>query len=151
MSQAVVISGQPQSEREPVTGRRILLRELVVSLGIPISELERIHPSVRVAGGTTIMIIPKGFDHDWSSIPTLLKPVMGDDRLYDIAGIVHDWLYRIGIERRVADQVWLHVARSGERHVGPIRGWLGYAGLRLGGWAAYRRIRKQREASPVSA
>jgi len=150
MSQAVVIKGQPQSEREPTTGRRILLRNLIVSLGIVFPELKNFHASLSVAADTIIVIIPKGFDHDWSSIPTLLKPVMGDDRLYDIAGIVHDWLYRIGVQRRIADQIWRHVARSGERHVGPIRGWLGFAGLRLGGWVAYRQIRKQREASPVS-
>ncbi len=42
-----------------------------------------------------------------------------------------------------------HVARSGEG-VGPVRGFLGWAGLRLGGWVAYRQhARARRERGGV--
>ena len=140
MSTARLLSGQPATRRTP-EGRRVLLEPLVVDLGVLEFSLHEF-PSVAMSEmGATVITVPAGFDTDFSSIPVALAWVLGDWRKYDLAGVVHDWLYRIGADRLVADRVWRRVARSGDFAVGPVRGFLGWAGLRVGGWVAYRNLR----------
>ena len=147
MTTARLLSPRPLSEwRED--NRRVLQRDLVVDLGVVIPELWGF-PGVETEI-STIITIPAGFDHDGSSIPAalpvLLAWIMGDEDDYEIAGIVHDYLWRIGAPYAAANRVWRIVARSGRRHVGALQGFLGWAGLMLGGWASYRqRARERRE------
>jgi len=125
-----------RTERE-ADGRRVLLEPLVVDLGKRFKGLEGF-------ADEGIVTIPAGFDTDFSSIPAALQWMLGDYRRYDIAGVVHDWLYRVGAPRGAADAVWRHIARSGEYRVGPVRGIFGWAGLRMGGWRSYRSRQRER-------
>ena len=110
-------------------------------------------------------VVPAGFKTDYSSIPRLGRWLVRWSKV-DIAGTVHDWLYRdkyrnygfdsvfyllpfIGTDnegyeaRKDADWVWYLVALSGEHGANPLQAALGWAGLRLGGWIFWNRIRKQ--------
>lgn len=141
MISATVISGPLQDEREE-NGRRVLLRELIVSLNGSLPTLKGIK-GIRVLKRHTMITIPKGFDTDYSSIPWFALSIMGPWQDHDIAGVVHDYLYKKQAPRKVADQIWRITASSGKRHVGPIRGFLGYLGLRVGGWKAYNSYKKR--------
>lgn len=124
-------------------GRRKLQADLQVDLGVFVQELhawdargEHVWLS---AERTTVLCIPAGTTSDYSSIPSVLPQwVVGRWDQHDIAGFAHDWLYQLGAARAVADRVWRIIARSGDRHVNPVQGWLGWAGIRVGGWKAYR-------------
>jgi len=81
--------------------------------------------------------VPRCFETDFSSIPALARPWFRFDAV-DLAGCCHDLAYRVRVPRREADKIWQIVATSGNRHVSGPRGWLGWLGLRIGGWAAYK-------------
>jgi len=146
-----MISEPLQTERMD-DGRRLLLRDLIVGLGYVDPELVPFHDSKSGAAGLgprnsqygTIIRVPTGFDTDYSSVPVLGRLVMGRWDRHDIAGVVHDWLYRVGAPRSSADTAWRTIATSGTRRVGPVRGFLGWAGLRLGGWVSYRSRARER-------
>jgi len=133
------VIGEPLRTDRLHDGRRQLVRELVVDIGEDLP----IHADgfkVRATPRRIIAHVPKGFDTDYSSVPALARPVMGRWDRHDIAGVVHDFAYRRGVRRVLADRVWWIIARSGNRRLGPVRGFLGWTGLRLGGWLAYRKI-----------
>jgi hypothetical protein len=145
MTTARLISPQPLEQRRK-DGRRILQAPVVVDLGVTMPGLWGCDGvSVSEVGLRTVVTVPKGFDTDWSSIPIPALLIMGDSTRYDIAGIVHDWLYRVGAPRRESDRAWRLIARSGAQHVSAVRGFLGWAGLRIGGWVSYRRLAAARE------
>ena len=113
------------------SGRRKLIRNLVVELEV----------------GTTITV-PDGFETDFSSIPRFARSFFDWTRV-DIAGVVHDFLYwcpQEDIGRKGADAIWREIAGAGERHANWFQRWLGWTGLRVGGWRAFRNARKAREA-----
>jgi hypothetical protein len=89
------------------------------------------------SGATTIVTVPEGFETDFSSIPALARPLFRFDSV-DLAGCCHDLAYQIGIPRNTADRIWRIVARSGDRHVGNVRGSMGWIALRLFGGFAYK-------------
>jgi len=96
-------------------------------------------PGVSISDRQTMIVtVPAGFDTDFSSVPGWALSLMGEYDRHDLAGVIHDWLYRVRAPREAADRVWWIVARSGLRRVGPVRGWMGWVGLRLGGRLAYR-------------
>lgn len=147
MTWARVISEPIQSE-DLGDDRYRMLRALVVDLGLNFvagySGFR--HSEVKVGRPlSTIATVPKGFETDFSSIPLWSQPILlGPKSRYRVAGAVHDLAYLVGVPRRLADRIWRHVARSGEG-VGPVRGFLGWLGLRLGGWVAWRRHKRARE------
>ena len=141
---AKVVSEELQTKRTK-NGRRILLKALSVDIGELIVELAKWARKSRKK--TTIISVPAGFDTDFSSIPTFARSFMGRWDRHDIAGVVHDWLYREGAPRRESDRVWRIIATSGTRRVGPIRGFLGWSGLRIGAWVSYRRLARERETT----
>ena len=145
MTTARIISGPLQDERRD-DGRRVLLRSLAISLGVYMPELDRVPGVELVMWRDTIVTVPAGFDTDYSSIPRLALVIMGDWTRHDLAGVAHDWLYRTQAQRAAADRVWWIVARSGERHVDPVQGFLGWLGLRAGGWVAYRARGRERSS-----
>jgi hypothetical protein len=120
------------------TGRRVLAETVGVCLGRHVLDLGQVGGVEHHTSGTRIYV-PQGFEYDGASIPWFAEPVMGARELYEVAGLLHDALYRWQAPRGPSDYVFWLVARSGSRHVGPVRGWLGWAGLRVGGWVAYRR------------
>lgn len=111
--------GRLQIERLS-SGRRQLLREL------------------QYAVDNTVVTVPVGFVTDYSSIPFGFRWIMRWNRV-DVAGVVHDYLYRNPIYPRLkADWIWFKVARGGR---GPARAWphqaaAGLIALVLFGWWA---------------
>ena len=104
-------------------GRRKLLRPLKVDVG-------------PTANGQDIQTVPEGFSMDYSSLPWGLRWLVKWDRV-DIAGVVHDHLYRTAgsftwRSRWEADLVWFRLARSGGHRANWLQAALGFAGLYLG-------------------
>ena len=96
-----------------------------------ISAVSRTETQIRVGAG---------FKYDGASLPMLglVWLIAGSKEKYELAGLLHDKLYRVQAPRRAADYVFWLISRSGEEHIGPIRGWLTWAALRLFGGKAYR-------------
>jgi len=108
--------------------------------------------------------IPAGFETDFSSIPRHGRWLVRWSKV-DVAGVVHDWLYRekysncgadalwyllplIGNDneayqkRYEADRIWYLVALSGKHRANRFQAAAGWAGLRLGGWYFWNKVRK---------
>jgi len=130
------------------SGDRRLVREVVFvfddDVGIPGGEYD----GFEVENGCTKVTIPPCFVTDFSSIPAPAR-VLYRFSSVDLAGVCHDWAYRMGVNRRVADKCWMIVARSGDASVGAVRGRLGYLALRVGGWPAYNSNRKKRKRQVI--
>lgn len=126
-----------------VDGRRVLREPLHVDLGRRVLGLEqwavdrRLVSHVHYHVFSTAIVVPAGFDYDGASIPWWAHPIMGAKENFEVAGCLHDALYRWQAPRDLADLVFWLVARSGGKQVGPVRAWLGWAALRLGGEYAY--------------
>ena len=112
-------------------GNRVLIRNLVV----------------KPDDGAEIMV-PRGFETDFSSIPRCARSFIDWTRV-DVAGVVHDFLYwcpREDISRKRCDEIWRELAGAGEHHANGLQKWLGWAGLRLLGWWAHRKARIARQS-----
>jgi len=119
-------------------GRRRLVRDLVIDLGVTLEIGDDEYPAfTRSQAGTTVVTVPEGFITDFSSIPPFARAFYRFDSV-DLAGCCHDLAYRVGVPRPLADRIWEIVATSGRRRVGRVRGWLGWLGLRAGGWVGYK-------------
>ena len=71
------------------------------------------------------------FKTDYSSDPIGLL----DWSKVDVAGVVHDYLYRDpGTTRWQADWIWFKIARSGKWKCSLLTACLGWLGMRLFGW-----------------
>lgn len=119
------------------------MSDRLITLRLPNGRRRLLEPLIVRAAGRTITI-PAGFETDYSSIPLGFRNLIHWSRV-DIAGVAHDYLYSIGADRKQADTVWACVAQQGTHHANFVQAALGYAGLRVGGWWAYRQHRKQRE------
>lgn len=127
MAKTTLILGNLRTERLE-NGRRTLIR----SLGVQIGDEE--------------IIVPAGITTDFSSIPWWGRILVRWSRV-DIAGVVHDWLYQTAaMSRREADQRWRSVARAGDHRANAFQAWVGYIALRLGGWIAWNRHRRQNQS-----
>ena len=116
---------KPLQTERLANGRRRLLRDLVV-------EVDGEHHTV-----------PAGTETDFSTIPWFGRMLVHWSKV-DIAGVVHDWLYQTGdTSRRRADVVWRRVALAGDHHANAFQAWAGWAGLRIGGWYAWDRYRRE--------
>ena len=114
--------GPLQVERLP-NGRRKLLRDLCVDVS-------------PTGDGSNIITVCAGFRMDYSSFPWGLRWLVNWDRV-DIAGVVHDYLYRTSQSftyrtRWEADLVWFRLARSGGHCANWLQASLGLGGLYLG-------------------
>ena len=110
-------NGPLKVARQP-NGQRVLLKPLLYSV-----RLTRIGP----------ILVPGGFPTDYSSDPIGLM----DWSTVDIAGVVHDWLYRKQfppLSRRQDDAIWFEIARSGIRRSPYPLAILGWLGMRIFGW-----------------
>lgn len=136
---ASCIRGAPLRTERLSTGRRKLLCDLVieVSSGPSGTEPEKV-------------TVSSGFDTDFSSLPTFLQWVVHWSKV-DVAGVVHDWLYANGAERKRADRIWWMVALSGEHHANRLQAWICWLGLRVFGSIAWNRNARRREQERRSA
>ncbi len=89
--------------------------------------------------------VPAGFETDFSSVPRVARLFMPRFSKLDLAGVIHDRLYEQGYPRVMADQIWRYIAAQTEGG-NAVQRWLGWSGLRAGGWVAYRQHRKRRAA-----
>lgn len=112
-------------------GRRQLVRDLLVDVS-------------RNADGKDVVTIPKGFVTDYSTLPWGTRWLVHWSRV-DVAGVVHDYLYRCGDKvpehytKAEADTIWRWIALAGDRRAWRYQGWLAWLALRLFGWCAFRR------------
>jgi hypothetical protein len=102
-------------------------------------------------GEKTDLVIPRGFITDGSSIPWYARWLINRRRTRT-AGLVHDYLYRtpgIGITRRQADFVWRDLAAVNAGLLYRVTSWLGFLGLRLGGWHAWYQHHRHHYRKPL--
>lgn len=112
----------------------------LITMRLPSGRRRLMEPLTVKANGLTFDI-PAGFETDYSSIPAAARWLVRWDRV-DIAGVVHDYLYKEApYGRRRADQMWRRVATRGDHHANWVQATLGYYGLRVGGWWAWRKHR----------
>lgn len=83
------------------------------------------------------IIIPAGFATDFASVPRALHWLIDRTGCHTEASVVHDWLYWSQHGTRAeADRVFLDLLlRSG---CSRVKSYTMYAGVRAGGWAAWR-------------
>ena len=101
-------------------------------------ELRRpLHVDVSPAGdGSEFITVCEGFRMDYSSLPWGFRWLVHWNRV-DIAGVVHDFLYRKATSftyrrRWEADLIWFRLARSGGHRANWLQAFLGLVGLYLG-------------------
>ena len=117
----------------------LLLSPLIVKR-LPDGRRELLYSLVIEIDGVKFTV-PSGTVTDYSSIPQPFAWLMRWSRV-DIAGVVHDYLYQTGLlSRKEADHIWRQVARAGQTRANAVQAWLGYAGLRIGGWVTWNRYR----------
>jgi len=127
-------------------GNRKLTGDLLIDLGYLDPRLHRWdqHRPEGAPGGvyvsdrtTTVLRVPAGTIYDGASIPYVAQYIAGPKELYERASAGHDFLYQEQAPRGASDLAFWAVARSGQKQVTEKRGWLAWAGVRLGGWWAY--------------
>ena len=122
--------GALRVERLP-DGRRQLVRNLRVDVSWDLD-------------GNDIVEVPKGFVTDYSSLPWGTRWLVHWSRV-DVAGVVHDYLYRRGVTvpdthtKAQSDRIWRWISLSGDRRAWRHQAWLGWLALRLFGWWAFRK------------
>ena len=134
-----VVEGPLQTEKCP-DGTRVLLRPL----------------GVRVDGFLIRIEADRFFRTHFSSIPWFARWVVRWSKV-DVAGVVHDWLYRTSgqgvvtyesdtehdlratITRRQADRFWRLLARCGSHRANALQAWACWFGLVVGGWPVWNR------------
>lgn len=80
--------------------------------------------------------VPKRFETDFASVPSLLTVVLPKWGVYGPAAVVHDWLYWEQAGRRAAaDGVFLEAMRI--LRVGALKRTVLYLGVRWFGWWAW--------------
>ena len=122
MSRVLPNPGPLQVERRP-DGRRRLLRCLKVDVS-PMRD------------ASEVQTVPCDFVMDYSSLPRGTRWAIHWVRV-DVAGVLHDWLYRDpDFPRLRADWIWYRVARAGAQRVNVIQGIGGFVALALFGWGS---------------
>lgn len=88
------------------------------------------------------ILVPKGFTTDLASTPRIAWTFFPPSGRYKTAAIVHDWLYYSGlVSQKQSDDIFLYIMRSFK--VNPLTRFCMWLGVRLGGWLAFRKHRKQ--------
>lgn len=84
-----------------------------------------------------VIEVPAGFVTDLASVPRLARPFLDINGRSAKPAVLHDWLYTSQtMPRGDADALFLEALRAeGVRLAGP---WIYWAGVRVGGWVAWR-------------
>ena len=84
-----------------------------------------------------VISVCAGFDTDYSSIPAPCRGIVHWSKV-DVAGVVHDYLYRYPKNRTRAedDWIWWVLARSGKWRADPVQAALCWLALRGFGWTS---------------
>jgi len=96
----------------------------------------------------TVIVIPKDFEWDLSSTPRALWWLLPPDGDFEIAALVHDYLYRSLIyNRKFADKemlLWSEATNNRKKWF-IVDNHIRYAGCRAFGWIIYNRNQKNKE------
>ena len=93
--------------------------------------------------GVFRLIVPAGFRYDRASIPKILQRIVGKE-LLEYAAAVHDYLYRLGYDKDVADRIFYLIARSNGK-IDRFRARMAWRFVQVGGWPSW--LRSKRRAS----
>ena len=86
--------------------------------------------------------IPAGTLTHNASVPRILHAILPPTGRYTYPAVLHDYLYRTGrVSRSHADKLFLEAMGVARVHL--VRRWLMWAGVRVGGWAPWRRYRRR--------
>lgn len=105
-------------------------------------------PLVYESGYVGTITVPAGFVFDGNSLPRILWMISVPTD-YMGAGCIHDYLYRVGDDRKVADLVYVEALEV--LGAGPVRRQTRYVALRLFGAKAFREGHRQVAASRTVA
>lgn len=93
-------------------------------------------------GAREKIVVPVGFISDGASVPRWLWSFLPRDGDYFLAAVLHDWLYHSGaVSRRDADRLFLRVMLELDVSFG--QWFVCWVGVRIGGWAAWRKHRSR--------
>lgn len=88
------------------------------------------------------IVVPKGFVSDLASTPRITWSLIPPTGKYKTSAIVHDWLYYSGlVSQKQSDDIFLYLMRS--HKVDPVKRCVMWLGVRLFGFLAYKKHRKQ--------
>lgn len=96
-----------------------------------------------------VIHIPKGFIWDLSSVPRFLWGILPPDGDFELATIIHDYLYKnLLYTRKFADQEmlkWSIVVSGTKTKISArnIDNYTRYYGVRIGGWYKWNKNKKQ--------
>lgn len=118
-------------EIKPVDGERMLW-ELLAPFRYWVEEL---HYGL-------VIEMPKGARTDFASIPRILWNILPPWGRYGKACVIHDWLYQSGeLTRKRSDEILLEAMKV--LAVGNAARYAIYWGVRIGGWVAWNKHRKE--------
>lgn len=88
-----------------------------------------------------IIIVPKGFETDFASVPRPFWNIFPPDGHYTQAAVLHDFVYNkrfVGNRSRSkCDGLFLEAMKC--LKVGKIERWTIYSAVRVGGWVAWKK------------
>jgi hypothetical protein len=104
--------------------------------------------SVSLSNGDLI-VLPKGFQTDFSSIPEFLWSILKPFGDFLLAPLVHDWMYRTHYRKDVlgtygarlfADKEMLYISKktNGKKWYNRLDNHVRYYGVRAFGWYTYK-------------
>lgn len=97
-------------------------------------------------GGASHLCVPAGFITDFASIPRAFWRILPPSGKYNKAAVVHDYLYSTQmVTQEIADLIF-HEA-MGVLAVPSWKRWTMYRALRMFGWVAWNKHKKEKEAS----
>lgn len=97
---------------------------------------------LKIDGFRLIVVVPKEFISDLTSIPWFLWPFFPPDGPYQKAAVVHDYLYKIGVSRWICDAAFRHIMEMIATSV--WKRCLLFYGVRVGGWCSWRKYNNHR-------
>lgn len=88
------------------------------------------------------IVIPSGFITDGGSVPRALWSIVNPWGRASKAYVLHDWMYKNQERSRLVSDATLLEAME-VLGVNLIQRWLVYRGVRIGGWVAWNKHKKQ--------
>jgi len=103
---------------------------------------EILEPLIYVSDIVWKIVVPEGFISDFASVPRIPVIYAMVGNCSHRAAVIHDYLYRIGakpdVKREIAD--WVFDEAMGVKNVPRWRRWIMWAGVRIGGRGAYKKL-----------
>lgn len=94
-----------------------------------------------VIPGVGTLVVEKGYVTNFASSPRILWPLIPPDGSYTPASVVHDRLYSLRYDRKIADAIFLEAMKASGTWMS-VR-YVMWAGVRLCGWTRYLGKKKE--------